>query len=362
MNREHFIYLFQRYVNDQASKEEIGELIRMVNSGEYDEWIKDHIDMMLPDAGKYKHQEDGDMPVHAAEKILREILHTGSGGDSVQGLQMYKTWKKKSAVSSWRWVAAVGVMLMAGFFWVYFTTITGGSDTNGPNEVAMQEIITNRGERTSLILGDGSRVTLNAESRLKIPLDYGQHSRTLILHGEAFFEVKSNPEQPFRVNTSDDVYTEVLGTQFNVRSYNTAALSGMEASGGKADVVVAEGSVRLGSENQNQPNSVVVSAGQKGMIGANGAIAVSAVPDLDVYLGWIQGRLVFNDHTFEEVTEELERWYDIKITVTDSLLLKRRLSAIFEDDPLSEVLQVIAQSFQIDFIQEKRHVKFSSYE
>ncbi|MCC5905282.1 MAG: FecR domain-containing protein [Balneolaceae bacterium] len=349
MKIKHFIYLFRRYVNDHATEKEINELMRMVKSGKYDSWIKNRIDRNLTGDIKRLHENNLDMSEQKAGKLLLNILNVESKKTTKKITEhpssMHYSYSGTS--TSWKWVAAA-VVIFIGFSILY----TDWMISEGGEEVAMQEVITNRGERTNLILGDGSRVTLNSDSRLKIPVDYGQHSRTLTLEGEAFFEVEHNPGQPFRVYTGDHVYTEVLGTQFNVRSYKTEA--------DKVDVVVAEGRVLLGSEDQNQPNSVEVGAGQKGVIGPAGAISVVAVNNagMDNYLGWVNNRLVFTDQPLEEIIRELERWYDIEVTITEPALYQRRMSAIFEDDPLSEVLQVISHALQIDFIQEKRQVEF----
>jgi transmembrane sensor len=355
MNRKHFSYLFRRYLNDQATEKEIMQLMRIVKSGRYDEWIRNQIDGGLD--GKFQNSFEGDvdMPGDKASDLLQNILEMAPKKTADNEMRFHSLRRDEYSPSktAWRWVAAAVVILLAGFSWLYMGGAAKDWNTLGVQETAMQEIITNRGERNSLILADGSRITLNADSHLQIPLDYGQHSRTLILDGEAFFEVEHNPDSPFRVYTGDHVYTEVLGTRFNVRSYETA-------SNGRVDVVVADGLVRLGSEDQSQPNSVEISAGQKGAIGPAGAISVSSVSDsaLDIYLGWTHGRMVFSDHTLEEIIGDLERWYDIEITVTEPALLQRRMSATFDDDPLSEVLQVIGHALQIEFTKKKRQVRF----
>src|SRR5690625_4822429 len=220
-----------------------------------------------------------------------------------------------------------------------------------------QEINTVKGQRSNLKLSDGSVVFLNSSTTLKIPQDYGQETRTLYLEGEAFFEVEHDSDRSFRVHTRDDIYMEVIGTRFNVQSYENGGQHS------NVNVTVAEGRVRLGSENENQPNLVEVSAGQKGAIGYAGVISVVDIPaiEMDAYLGWVEGRMVFNDQPLEEIIKVLERWYDIDVTVTDPELLQRRMSATFQGDPLTEVLQVISQALQIDITLKRRLVHFLLY-
>lgn len=384
MDKNYFLYLCEQYLEDRATLDELDEFMNIVESGRYDDWIKDQIHRKLTDTRPLKLEKDADMPRRKADDLLRTIMkavpvtpeskshsfaadrhrfrsaNPAVNNPAVNNPAANNPARKNAgktpyrrATNSWKWVAAAMILLIT-FSTYYIGRSASGSATQEINQTAMQEVITSRGERTSLILGDGSRVILNAESRLQIPLDFGQNARSVILEGEAFFEIEHQPDLPFKVHTGDHIYTEVLGTRFNVQNYSSDTLNGM------VQVVVEDGRVKLGSDHNNQPNSVEVGARQKGAIGPAGAISVANIPEnqMSAYLGWTQGRLVFNDQPVAEIIETLGRWYDLEFTITDPGILQRRMSASFENDSVSEVLQVISHALQIDFIQEKREVRF----
>lgn len=218
--------------------------------------------------------------------------------------------------------------------------------------VTMQEIITPRGQKSTLQLSDGSRVTLNADSKLSIPSDFGLTNRTLYLEGEGYFEVEHDPSKPFRVYTGE-VYTEVLGTAFNIKSYE-------DDEPPRVEVVVAEGLVELGKESVNGSRLALLNPNQMGVVSEAGKINISEVPDLDLKIGWINGLLVFDNAEFSEVARQLERRFNINIKVDDETIYSRRLTATFGPESLSEILNVIAVSLQLEMHREKNTITFQS--
>lgn len=222
-----------------------------------------------------------------------------------------------------------------------------------PDEVApqtkqeMQEIVTDRGQRTTLRLLDGTRVYLNVDSQLSIPGDFNSSARRVYLEGEAYFEVESNPDKPFLVHTGGGI-TEVLGTEFNVRAYPDK---------NQVQVVVAEGKVLLGSEEQGADQKVQLTRNRQGILSSNGEVVVSDIMDMDEYTGWKAGKLTFHGVSLEDVIHRLERWYGIDITLQNEFPSgSRRLTASFENEPLTEVLNVIALALEVKYKREGQEV------
>lgn len=214
-------------------------------------------------------------------------------------------------------------------------------------EPEMQEITTARGQRTTLRLLDGTQVYLNVDSRISIPGDFNESVRQIYLEGEAYFEVESDPEKPFLVHTADGV-TEVLGTEFDVRAYPNEK---------KVQVMVAEGKVLFGPEEQGTDQKLQLTRNRQGTLSSNGEMVVSDIPDLDEHIGWKAGKLTFHGASLEEVKHHLERWYDINITLQNEFpSLSRRLTASFENEPLTEVLNVIALALEVEYKREGREV------
>lgn len=241
-------------------------------------------------------------------------------------------------------IVAAAVVLIAFLFFQYIPEVDNTSEA----QITMQEIVTKKGQRTTFRLSDGTRVQLNNDSRIEIPAEFMDAFREVYLDGEAFFEVMHNQDKPFIVH-SKDAFTKVLGTKFGVRAYPEED---------QVQVVVAEGKVALGSQKQVNRQSEFIARNEIGILSENGQTYVSPVANMDRYLGWKDGQLVFDDTPMREVKPQLERWYDITCTLVDSSLDSRLLTASFNNEPMTEVLSVIALSLNMKFEREGREVTF----
>jgi transmembrane sensor len=197
--------------------------------------------------------------------------------------------------------------------------------------VAANEIVTPNGARNTVTLGDGSRVSLNAGSRLRWAPDFGARTRDVYLDGEAYFVVTHDATRPFRVHTRDAVAHD-LGTRFTVRAYPEQP---------HVEVVVAEGAVSL-RHDRAAADSAVVSAGQLGRLGKSGPPTVESNVPVERWTAWTNGSLVLEGLTLAEAIPQLERWYDTTIVVADPRLAQRRVSARFHDETLPQMLDALS--------------------
>jgi ferric-dicitrate binding protein FerR (iron transport regulator) len=251
----------------------------------------------------------------------------------------------------------------------------------GPLESGLQEaspprpetFVTQKGQRTSLRLPDGSQVRLNVDSRLTVPPSFGEENRVVRLEGEAFFEVRDDSTRPFIVRTEGAV-TRVVGTAFDVGAYPEED---------EIKVAVAEGRVSLHAEQPAAPQepadekdatapeeadrsadrqNVVLAKNQVSLIPRSGEPIVRREKDLSEHLAWMDGQLAFEDAPFEEVARRLERWYDLEIAVEEgSAPPSGHLNAQFDEDrPLSDVLLVIDAAFGLKHEREGNRVAFST--
>jgi ferric-dicitrate binding protein FerR (iron transport regulator) len=187
---------------------------------------------------------------------------------------------------------------------------------------------TPRGQRARLNLPDGTRVLLGPDSRLEVSLDFGAVVREVRLDGLAYFEVAKDSTRPFRVLGGEGT-VQVLGTHFSARADSGAA--------GPLEVVVAEGRVALSSSSARQ----VLTRGDRGRLSADGTVGVAHGVDLDRSLGWIEGRLDYDNAPLSVVLGDLERWYDVQFVVADSALRRAHLSTTLRDDSLIETLRLL---------------------
>ena len=251
-------------------------------------------------------------------------------------------------------VAAVLAVIIA--LWLFGPLESGLRESSTPSP---ETFVTQKGQRTSVRLSDGSQVRLNVDSRLTVPPSFGKKRRVVHLEGEAFFEVRGDSTRPFIVR-SEGAATRVLGTAFNVGAYPEDE---------EIKVVVAEGRVSLqaddspkqgGEDRKEEHQDVVLTKNQVSLISRSGGQIIQREEDLSEHLAWMEGQLVFDDAPFDEVARRLERWYDLEITLgDDSPPPPGHLNAQFDKDrPLSDVLLVIDAAFDVRHERDGERVAF----
>jgi ferric-dicitrate binding protein FerR (iron transport regulator) len=203
--------------------------------------------------------------------------------------------------------------------------------TNLPDKAAKvvyNTLATPKGGQYGLVLPDGTRVWLNAASSLRFPTAFTGRERRVELKGEGYFEVAGDKSRPFTVQVRDGMEVEVLGTHFNIMSYEdepavrTSLLEGM--------VRVTEGGtgrlVRPGQQAEWSPGGEVI------------------VHDADVgdAVAWKNGFFQFHIASIEEVLRQLSRWYDIEIQFEGKKPEGHFEGEISRSNSLADVLRMLA--------------------
>jgi len=194
-------------------------------------------------------------------------------------------------------VAAIALMMVASVKMSSF--FSAGADASQSHFYA-----TARGQRTAVVLPDGSRVMLTPETQLRFSTD-ARGARQVDLTGEAFFSVAPQAHRPFIVRTGS-VMTRVLGTNFDVRHYSNES---------ETQVAVTSGRVEIGG----QFTPVVLVAGAVGRM-TDSSVVVSVNGNADGIASWTEGHLVFRDIPVATMLQALGRWYGYEFHLTDSTL------------------------------------------
>ncbi len=232
-------------------------------------------------------------------------------------------------------VAAAAILLISGFFVIQYITNDAVPVT--------QEITANNGELLEYEMNDGTSVTLNSGSKMQVRET--ESSREVELEGQAYFDVVSDSERPFIVNTSRSV-TEVLGTRFDVNAYPENE---------QIRVVVEEGRVLFKGKTEDLPDvGIELTKNQIGYLSADGNTQVQAIDDTNEYLGWRNGRIQFNNQPISEVIASLERTYNVNIELSDSQneVSENGFTGTFSaEQNISEVLNAISMVLDLDYQQ-----------
>lgn len=154
-----------------------------------------------------------------------------------------------------------------------------------------------RGAEYDLTLSDGSRVWLNAESRLRYPVVFSDSCREVELEGEGYFEVAKDSRRPFRVMTRGQV-VEVLGTKFNVEAYPACVFT---------YTTLLQGKVAVEASGKRE----VLLPGMQAML-REGDLHTRLVDTANM-AAWRYGVFVLEEHTLEEIMDQMSRWYDFTV-------------------------------------------------
>lgn len=244
-----------------------------------------------------------------------------------------------SATTSWKnqiqRIAAV--LIIPLLIYSGYVTFKNFKATVGIEGKPVIQVIESRpGMVTSFELADGTKVWLNAGSSLLFPTSFTENRRNVTLSGEAFFEVAKDEEKPFRVEAGD-LKIEVLGTSFNVTHY---------AEDSQSEVVLVEGKVNLFTEKEIFGT---LSPGQRAIYKEDTQKTAAEKVEVDKYISWREGNLIFRDDHMEDVVRRLSRWFNVEIIIKDPEIKTYGYKASFRNETLTQVLNLLKLSAPIDY-------------
>jgi len=215
---------------------------------------------------------------------------------------------------------------------------------NPSDKISYNKISTPKGGQYHIILPDGSKVWLNAESALRFPTMFTGNERQVELTGEAYFEVaklevpfssaETGKMKPFKVQTNG-VNIEVLGTHFNVMAYSNEK---------SVNTTLLEGSVRVSHLKTN--NSQMLKPGQQARI--NESIKIVNV-DTEEAIAWKNGFFHFNGADIQTVMGQIERWYNVEVDYEGEITSKHFTGIISREINASKVLDMLELTGGVKF-------------
>ncbi|WP_294186822.1 FecR family protein [uncultured Sphingobacterium sp.] len=242
-------------------------------------------------------------------------------------------------------IAAAAAVLCIAFAGVYLYK------TKAPNN---QEITLSDGQQRQIVLQDGTKVTLNASSKIIYPASFKDSStREVTLIGEAFFDVKKDPAKPFLIHTPR-MEISVLGTAFNVRDYageneaETALVRGKVSiwkTGSNAQKFILKPKqkfviTKTAESKEASPSSVHQSAASSMSV----AIQPFVIAENDgsaLETEWLLNRMTIQEERLLDIALKLERMYGVEIKITNQAIASKRYSAVFENEQLENILKAL---------------------
>jgi transmembrane sensor len=220
-------------------------------------------------------------------------------------------------------------------------------------KVMMNTMHTPRGGQYKLALPDGSIVWLNAESSIRFPATFTGNTRTVSVSGEVYMEISKDESKPFLVDVNGKTTVQVLGTGFNINAY---------ADDGVITTTLVEGKVKVGripgadaGKHVEQPeDAVILQPSQQAIIPDQHTALIKVVnADVAQTLAWKNGTFNFTGKSFQSTMKDIERWYDIQIKYEGPVPGNKLKGKMDRDIQLPDLIRFL-QGFGLHVKQEGR--------
>ncbi len=204
------------------------------------------------------------------------------------------------------------------------------------NEIRYNTLSNPRGSKAvNIVLTDGSKVWLNAESTLHYPTVFTGDERRVEITGEAYFEVAPSDGIPFHVGAAG-MDVQVLGTHFNINSYKEENV---------LRTTLLEGSVKVNKGEK----SLLIKPGEQAQIFKNNSNSIFiSKPDLNEVMAWKDGKFSFSNMDLESIMREMARWYNVEV-VYEAKIADRYTVNVSRDVPVSQLFKFIEMSGGVKF-------------
>lgn len=207
-----------------------------------------------------------------------------------------------------------------------------------PGQITFNTLTTPRGGQYMLVLQDGTKVWLNAETHLRFPTAFAGKNREVELSGEAYFEVAKNDRQPFVVTVNNISQVQVLGTHFNVMGYKEEA---------RMVTTLLEGSVKV-SASDAPGKDMILMPGQQALYNNDGVFSVNHNADTEQAVAWKNGKLFFHNQDIRTIMRQVSRWYNVDVEINGNIDDTYTIN-VDRDVPIEKLLKYIELSGGVHF-------------
>lgn len=326
-NREkHIDYnLLMRFIAGEADKEQKKHVLEWLGASEENQKLFDQLEAVWIESGRV---DPSPVAVdHAlAWKKVRSVIKNREKTTPQESLIEQSEVKRLRVI---RRIAAVFLVLIVAGIALYL----GMFRPPEPVDLVSTDVL------LSNQLPDETVVDLNKNSSIRYPETFSGKNREVHLEGEAYFEVKENKERPFIIRT-DLADITVLGTAFNVVAYPGTQ---------KVEVFVESGKVLFTDKRSNASNSLILDAGDFGVLDNARGIFTKQNPPGKNQLYWKTKKLDFRDVELAQVFHTLEQHFDVSIMLENPQIANCRLTVSFDSEDLDYMLAVISATSDLTY-------------
>lgn len=202
------------------------------------------------------------------------------------------------------------------------------------------------GGEYKLVLCDGTKISVNSESKIQYPFSFEKDKRRVKLMGEAYFEVAKNEKLPFEISTKNAVIT-VLGTKFNVCNYDNEQFE---------QITLEEGAIEVKYKDQ----FFKLTPGMQLIIDSKNKKASVKNVDTNLYVSWKDDLFRFQDMNLDELTKKIQRWYNVKFVFKDQECKSYRFTgALAKDANFNDFITLIESTTEVKFALKENKINIS---
>lgn len=275
------------------------------------------------------------------DKINENFTETSLTKEKTGTLRFVKIFSK---------VAAVLLLCIGSTYFIYIKSNPHFSPQTAHSSWIIKQ--NRKGTKSTIILADGTKVIINADSKLKYPLAFTGASREVYLAGEAFFDVTHNAKMPFVIHAGK-MNIKVLGTEFNVKSYpedstsETTLIRGLievTLKDRPSDKIILRPKEKLIVSNEPSPKDISIAAAspvKDARLLISTLHYISSTDSAVVETSWVDNKLVFQDESFGNLAKDMERRYGVNIQFSNDTVKDYRFTGAFEKESINEALEAL---------------------
>lgn len=315
--------LFDKLINNKISREEFEQLLDGF----------DDADMLARYEIYLQSQFEKEVEKHFEKKENAETEKTSS----LRITKKFDPKKKENKKGNRNYPLAAVIVLLVGVLFSVFFIISQSDFTSEKAVVAKTtltpEIIsksTPRGRKFRMTLDDGSFVHMNSASSITYPNKFDSESRDIKIIGEAYFDIKRDETRPFNIKVKD-YSIQVLGTSFNIQSYEDEEEFSVTVESGTVKVILDE----------EEANSATLEKGQKLIFNPSTSVTEILEVESSDDLSWRKGILKFDSTPLSKVEKVLERWYGVEVVILGDELNKIPITGTHKNKNIKSVIEAL---------------------
>lgn len=344
MDKDNFYELIHKYISQNITDKELKTLHQYIELNQRNRELFEAFTTSARNSSPHRYLEE------KADAILQKVASSKEKTNTTRRIFVFDSLYNRITV------AALVLILLGSLLYMYnYSQSIDSFD---------QVVQTGKAERLHFVMTDGTKVWLNSESAIHFNKGFGKTNRAITLSGEAYFDVQSNKALPMTID-SRGTSVKVIGTSFNIRAYDdeeaveTSLVEGMIELFVKNNSTTTDKHILVPGEKLKVFRNKELKAASKGSQSnisdkSQGLIEAAQIvkshfihPEIKTVpseIAWKDNKLAFDGEPLEHAISKLEKWYNIKVIVTNASLSDLHVSGTFQDESIEEVLQFLQVS------------------